>query len=51
LPSGDHFPSAAGITIVIYNLHRNPKYWDNPEQFLPERWEKLELKHPLQVCF
>lgn len=24
--------------VWIYALHRNPAYWDNPNQFIPDRW-------------
>ncbi|HMK05923.1 MAG TPA: cytochrome P450, partial [Flavobacterium sp.] len=26
------------IGVSFYELHRNPKYWENPEQFNPERF-------------
>ncbi len=31
LKKGDH------LTIFIYGLHRNPKYWESPDEFKPER--------------
>ncbi|MDF0675899.1 MAG: cytochrome P450 [Nitrospira sp.] len=33
-------PLAVGalVFVGIYNLHRHPAFWPNPEQFLPERW-------------
>lgn len=28
---------------LVYNrLHNNPKYWDHPEQFNPDRWNTIE---------
>jgi cytochrome P450 len=27
------------VVINTYWLHRNPEHWQNPTQFLPERWE------------
>mmetsp|Transcript_26859 Transcript_26859/g.73859 ORF Transcript_26859/g.73859 Transcript_26859/m.73859 type:complete len:535 (-) Transcript_26859:90-1694(-) len=32
------------LTIPIHLLHRHPKYWKDPETFMPERW--LGEEHP-----
>ena len=26
------------VALFAYGAHHNPKYWDNPEAFVPERW-------------
>lgn len=31
-------PASTFACIWIYALHRNPKLWDRPNKFLPERW-------------
>ncbi|EAY31961.1 cytochrome P450, putative [Microscilla marina ATCC 23134] len=31
------------IFISTYMLHRNPKYWDNPEEFKPERFADVDI--------
>jgi len=31
-------PRGTRVTIPIHLMHRHPKYWDNPEEFQPERW-------------
>jgi cytochrome P450 len=36
--NGVNIPIGTRMRVVIYLLHRNPKYWDNPEEFRPERW-------------
>lgn len=37
--SGSHvFPANTGLIIDFYNLHRNPKYYPNPEKIDPDRF-------------
>lgn len=31
-------PAGANVTVCTYTLHRNPRYWENPEGFEPERF-------------
>lgn len=31
-------PEGALVFVGIYNLHRHPAFWTNPDRFLPERW-------------
>jgi cytochrome P450 len=38
--SGYKIPKGTTVVIAPAVLHRLPQYWDNPDQFLPERWEK-----------
>ena len=35
---GYHIKDKTLIGVSFYELHRNPKYWKNPEQFDPERF-------------
>ena len=37
-------PSSTFACIWIYALHRNPKLWEQPDEFLPERWIDPELR-------
>lgn len=30
------------IIVPIYSIHRNPKYWSRPNDFIPERWYVLK---------
>ncbi|KOG90001.1 cytochrome P450 [Streptomyces varsoviensis] len=43
-----------GDDILLFPLlsHRNPKFWDDPEEFLPERWDELDSEnHPGYLPF
>ncbi|CAG8834945.1 4447_t:CDS:2, partial [Gigaspora margarita] len=32
-------PAGTGISLFIYAMQRSPKLWENPEEFIPERFE------------
>jgi len=41
LQLGDEcLPAGSYITVSIYNLHHNPKYWKDPEAFNPDRFSQ-----------
>jgi cytochrome P450 len=46
LPNGTIVPKGVIVHWSAYALGRNPKIWDNPDEFLPERW--LDKKLPSQ---
>jgi cytochrome P450 len=35
---GYHLPAGASILMVQYAVHRDPRFYDEPERFHPERW-------------
>ena len=41
------YPMPKGTTaqVMIYLLHRNPKYWKQPNDFVPERWLEPEIEN------
>jgi cytochrome P450 len=46
---GDYcIPKGAIISIVPYAIHRHPAYYDQPEQFLPERFSPDASGEPLE---
>lgn len=38
-------PASTFACVWIYALHRNPKLWEQPDDFLPERWIDTELRN------
>ncbi|MEU7526067.1 cytochrome P450 [Saccharothrix sp. NPDC042600] len=36
---GWHVPAGAEVLICPYTLHRHPRYWPEPDRFLPERFD------------
>jgi len=39
-----HLPKKSLILISPYITHRDPRFWENANDFIPERWEKLSVK-------
>ncbi|KAG8387089.1 hypothetical protein BUALT_Bualt03G0217100 [Buddleja alternifolia] len=40
---GYEIPAGADIFVSVYNLHRSPYFWDNPNDFEPERFEAQKV--------
>ncbi|GMH35814.1 hypothetical protein BSKO_03682 [Bryopsis sp. KO-2023] len=38
LPGGIKVPRKQNVLLSIYNLHRSPDVWENPEEYIPERF-------------
>lgn len=41
---GYHIPAGYNVVVPIYVLHRDPEIWDNPNDFIPERFTKENMK-------
>ncbi|MCC7224654.1 MAG: cytochrome P450 [Chitinophagales bacterium] len=39
------------IVVNIYGAHRNPKYWDKPNDFMPERFDSFAIKGDNRFVF
>ncbi|XP_015115113.1 cytochrome P450 4V2-like [Diachasma alloeum] len=41
-------PEGCSLYMVPFATHRDPRYWDNPEEFIPERFspENSKNRHP-----
>ena len=37
-------PGGSMVTVAPFITHRHPEFWDNPEGFMPERFEPAEVK-------
>lgn len=49
--AGYHIKKGTLIGVSFYELHRNPKYWENPEQFDPERFLGEQKKQSIQYFY
>ncbi|MCE7977674.1 MAG: cytochrome P450 [Nitrospira sp. NTP1] len=45
---GITLPANAIVLVGLYNLHRHPEFWSDPDTFLPERW--LDGERPPVRC-
>ena len=41
-------PKGSTVLASQYILQRDPRFWDNPNEFLPERWEAQSVKEASQ---
>jgi len=49
--AGYHIKKDTLIGVSFYELHRNPKYWENPEEFNPERFIGEQKKQSMQYFY
>ncbi|XBI87136.1 hypothetical protein VPH35_025268 [Triticum aestivum] len=42
---GYNMPKGTNIFVNVFAISRDPKYWDNPEEFKPESFENSNVKY------
>ncbi len=42
--AGYEVPKGALVLISPYVMHRDPRFWDRPDEFIPERWNDISVK-------
>jgi len=47
---GYSVPAGSVVLVSVYNIHRNPEFWDAPAQFNPQRFMG-DVHHPRHVYF
>ncbi|KAG9741995.1 cytochrome P450, partial [Aureobasidium melanogenum] len=45
LPGGYKIPKGGIVIPALHHIHMNPKLWDNPAKFNPDRWDTEEVKN------
>ncbi|GAB7334986.1 hypothetical protein MBLNU13_g06854t1 [Cladosporium sp. NU13] len=45
LPGGYKVKKGTVIIVALHHIHMNPKIWDNPEIFDPDRWDTEKVKN------
>jgi len=48
---GHHIPKGTPVFVYINGIHNNAKYWEKPEQFMPERFEKAQMKEKHRFAY
>ena len=43
--NGIHFPKGTTFIVPFKSLHVDPKYWENPQDFIPERFSRESIKN------
>ncbi|KAK6064245.1 cytochrome P450 [Seiridium cupressi] len=51
LPGGYRLPKDSVVIPALHHIHNNPKLWDNPSIFDPERWDSDKVKNRPQNSY
>ena len=45
---GFHIPRKSLVLASMFVMHRDARFWENPDEFIPERWETQSVKEASQ---
>jgi cytochrome P450 len=45
------YPAGTIVVLFYFGMHRNPKYWTDPEKFVPDRFLKANLEKVKQKAY
>ncbi|KAK2028331.1 cytochrome P450 82A2 [Colletotrichum zoysiae] len=51
LPGGYFIPKGSVIIPTFPSLHKNPRHWDNPTRFDPDRWDTSAVKERHKMAY
>lgn len=51
IPGGYIIPKDSVMIIAIHHIHNNPKVWDNPAKFDPDRWNTDKVKNRYKTAY
>jgi cytochrome P450 len=51
LPEGYTLSKGTVVIPAIHHIHNNPKVWDNPARFDPDRWDSEEVKNRHKAAY
>ncbi|KAL4765940.1 cytochrome P450 [Aspergillus foveolatus] len=51
LPGGYKIPKDSVVIAALHHIHNNPKIWDNPSRFDPDRWDTDEVKQRHKAAY
>jgi cytochrome P450 len=51
LPGGYRLPAEQCLVSSLYDLHTNPRVWENPQRFDPDRWDTEAVKNRPQGSY
>lgn len=50
-PGSYTIPAGASLVVPVYHIHRDPRFWDDPDAFDPERFTPENIKKRPTYCY